>query len=136
MSTNLTQALESIKSEIRINSEGIGFVSIRGAARLAGVKHNTLTEHFSSGRILGSKLTETLTNKGFNVGVFGTQGIPDMALACILEYYAFDAGKRCTETAEMSFRAFAAIGIRSWIQRSMGYEKISDYEMLKERIDL
>ena len=121
MSITLAQTLESLKSEITVNENGIGYVSIRGVARLAGVKHSTLIESFSSGRISVSKLQQSLIDKGFNVVAFSETGIPDKALACILEYYTFDAGKRCTEIAELSYRAFATIGIRYWLQKSVGY---------------
>jgi hypothetical protein len=121
MSTNLAQVLESLKSEIKVDYNGRGFVSIRGAARLADVSHVALLKAFSSGNNSESKLAQSLTNKGFNLVTFQSKGIPDKALACILEYYTFDAGKRCTELAELSYRTFATIGVRSWLQKSVGY---------------
>ena len=121
MSITLAQTLESLKSEIKVDFNGRGFVSIRGAARLAGLDHSTLVKAFSSGGNSESKLAQSLIKKGFTLGTFQSQGIPDKALACILEYYTFDAGKRCTETAELSYRAFAAIGVRSWLHKSVGY---------------
>lgn len=52
---------------------------------------------------------------------FSEEGIPDTAFAVICEYYAFEAGKRCTEQAKLVYRAFATIGIRTWIQRELGW---------------
>jgi hypothetical protein len=121
MSTNLAQVLESLKNEIKVDSNGRGFVTIRGAARLAGVNNMALTRAFSPDDFLTSKLAQSLTNKGFSVETFSSQGIPDKALACILEYYTFDAGKRCTEIAELTYRTFATIGVRSWLHKSVGY---------------
>ena len=121
MSSNLAQVLGSLKSEIKIDSNGRGFVTVSVAARLCGVSQQTLQEAFSSHRILNSKLAQSLINKGFDPTAFNKNGLPDTALACILEYYTFDAGKRCTETAELAFRAFLAIGVRTWLQKSVGY---------------
>ncbi|NEO59242.1 MAG: hypothetical protein F6J98_02080 [Moorea sp. SIO4G2] len=47
-------------------------------------------------------------------------GIPDGALALIIEYYAFDAKKQ-TKQALIVYRAFAATGIRLMIQEVCGY---------------
>ena len=135
MSISLTQTLESIKTEISVNENGIGYVSIRGAARLAGLDHSTLVKAFSNGGNSESKLAQSLINKGFYPVEFKSQGIPDLALTRILEYYTFDAGKRCTELAELSYRTFAAIGVRSWLQKSIGYvelqEEVTDNARIK-----
>jgi len=60
--------------------EAIAF-SIRGAARLLGINDKSL-----SAENLAPKLSQTLTEKGFQVRSFGSQGIPDTAFALIAEY--------------------------------------------------
>lgn len=69
------------------------------------------------------KLVETLTAKGF-LGVDRnlSNGIPDVAVQCIIEYYALDAQVK-SEVALVLFRAFAAVGVRAWFQDVVGYEK-------------
>lgn len=71
-------------------------------------------------------MAQSLLEKGFQVTGYAKNGIPDIDLACILEYYAFDAGRYCTETARLVYRAFAAIGIRQWIRDTVGFR--TDYE--------
>jgi hypothetical protein len=124
MSISLAEIQESIKSEIKVNSEGKGFITIRGAARLAGVKHTTLLQHFSSGREKASKLSAFLTHYGFDSGrqeSFSKGSIPDLALGLLLNYYAMYADNNCTSEAKMAVMSFTAIGVRSWLQKSVGY---------------
>ena len=115
----MTTALETIKSELRVDSNGIGYCSIRGAARLAGVTYQTLSRGVS---VSSYKLRQKLTAQGFEVAAFATNGIPDTALAVVLEYYAFDAGVYVTEQSKLMYKALAAVGIRELIQRTVGWE--------------
>jgi hypothetical protein len=121
--TSLANIIESIKSEIKVDSQGRGFASIRATARLAGVDFGTLATHLKCGEN-PSKLYTLLVQKGFQelegVGLF-ENGIPDIAIAAILEYYALHAGKRCTEQARLVLSTFAAVGIRAWVQDVTGY---------------
>jgi len=75
--------LASIKSDLKVDSNGIGYCSIRGAAKLAGVTQQTLSEAFSSDRKAESKLSQKLMEHGFDGGRFSEVGIPDTALAII-----------------------------------------------------
>lgn len=69
------------------------------------------------------KLVETLTSKGFMVVDRDlSNGIPDVAAQCIIEYYALDAQVK-SEVALTLFRAFAAVGVRAWFQDVAGYQK-------------
>jgi len=69
--TNIVASIEDIKKEIKIDSQGRGYASIRGTARLAGVDESTLREHFSSAGFSTSNLCKTLINHGFDpAGVF------------------------------------------------------------------
>ena len=127
--------LASIKSDLKVDSNGIGYCSIRGAAKLAGVVHSTLIEAFSSGRKTESKLSQKLIEHGFDGGRFSEVGIPDTALAIILEYYAFDAGARVTEEAKRMYKALANVGLRVMIQNVCGWSPIAKEsdEMLMAR---
>lgn len=82
-----------------------------------------------------------LINVGFKGGDFPNflqLGIPDKALAIIIEYYTFEAEENCTELAKAAYRSFAAIGIRTWVQSELGYQKqpVRIYSELAESLDL
>ena len=53
-------------------------------------------------------------------------GIPDIALALILEYYAYETQERYrTQQAKLCCRAFNSIGIRVWVHNVIGWQKDS-----------
>ncbi|MEA5537058.1 hypothetical protein [Crocosphaera sp. XPORK-15E] len=110
---------DEILSEFTVNPDGSTTTSIRGAARLAGVTPSSLSEGV---RKIDSKLTQSLINNGIDPVRFSTQGINEIALASILEYYAWEAGARCTEQARLIYRAFASVGIRAWLQKQLNYQ--------------
>ena len=117
---------ENIQSELRVDPvTGIGYCSIRGAARIAGVDQNGLARNFRGEDLEPSKLAESLMDKGFkgeDLALFAQTGIPDLALAGILEYYAIDAGRYCNPTARAAYKTFASIGIRTVIQNVCKHE--------------
>ena len=84
---------------------------------------------------MAKKLAEMLTELGFELGDREFEnGIPDIAVACIIKYYALYA-QRTTENAKILLDAFSAVGIRTWFQEMVGYEKpkpISKLEGYKE----
>ena len=119
---------ENIQKELRIDATtGVGYCSIRGAATIAGVDQSSLSHTLKTGEGLEpSKLAESLMEKGFEGEVlaeFSKTGIPDLALAGILEYYAIDAGRYCNPTARAAYKSFAAIGIRTVIQNVCKHEE-------------
>ena len=112
---------ENIQKELRIDAvTGVGYCSIRGAATIAGVDQESVRKALKTGADLEpSKLAESLVEKGFkgaDLTAFVQTGIPDLALAGILEYYAMYAGRYCNPTARAAYSSFAAIGIRTVIQ--------------------
>lgn len=126
--TQIEQVVKQIKSEFRLDNEGKAFVSIRGAARLADISPSGLSDSLKSGvQQKATKMAEYLAARGFD-GVQQNQwaemGIPDLALAAILSYYAHEAQERYrTQQAKLCCYAFESIGIRSWVQDSLGWEK-------------
>jgi hypothetical protein len=122
--------IKQIQQEYRIADDGSVTVSIRGAARLCGVTEQALSKQFSTGsegdNLKISKLVEMLMQYGFegdNLKQFASFGIPDTALAIVIQYYAMFAGRYCTEQAKLALAAFAAIGIRTWIQTEAGWSQ-------------
>lgn len=117
----LVHLSDDIKSEFSVNEKGEASITLRGCSRLINVAHQALSNHFG-GNFSSSKLAKNLTEKGFEGGNFFENGISDTAFVFICEYYAFDAGKRCTKEAKNLYRAFAAIGFRTWVQKELGWE--------------
>lgn len=140
----LEQAIASIKAEIKTNDKGVSVVSISGAARLAGVTQHTLSGHFTDIGYKPSKLAQTLIDNGFDthrLNEFGKDGIPDIALGIILTYYGYQASRYCTKLAQQCCLAFMAIGIRTWLQQSTGWEspehvKARELQIANEAITL
>ncbi|MGL5926328.1 hypothetical protein [Chroococcidiopsis sp.] len=138
MDFNLTAIEFQIASEVRVNSEGKAIFSLRSAAMLAGVSHMALSQAFSSGKLEPNKLAQFLMQQGFEGGKlkdWAINGIPDLAVGSIIEYYAFEAGRYNTETARLVFRAFARIGIRTYAHKLTGYDKVeSSYEVSLQQL--
>lgn len=114
---------DDIKQEFSVNEKGEVSTTIRGCARLINIDESGLRKNFVSGCGENpSKMAALLISKGFQVRTFSENGIPDTAFVFICEYYAFDAGKRCTQEAKNLYRAFAAIGFRTWVQKELDWE--------------
>ena len=124
MSHENLSTFDQIKKELRIDSAtGVGYCSIRGAARIGGIDESSLRESFQSAGLAPSKLAQRLTAQGFEgagLAQFSESGIPDIALAIVLEYYAFHAGRYCNGQARAAYLSFGAIGIRTVIQKACG----------------
>jgi hypothetical protein len=123
----VAQIIDQIKQEITVDSNGQGKASLRATARLAGVDaaglFRSLKTAVDNSR---SKMVEKLIRKGFEgVDILGwsQSGIPDVAVAAILHYYGYEAGKRCSEQATLACEAFESIGVRAWMQDIMGWTK-------------
>ena len=123
----VAQIIEQIKQEITVDSNGQGKASIRATARLADVNDAGLLRSLKTAADnSGSKLVEKFIRKGFegaDILGWSQSGIPDLAVAAILHYYGFEAGKRCTQQARLACEAFESIGVRAWMQDIMGWTK-------------
>lgn len=123
-SGSLALVLEQVKQEIQIDAEGKGKASIRAVARLVDVEHSSILRMLDSGVLNPTKLAEVLAEQGFEGGVLSTwktNGIPDIAIATIAHYYAYEAGRYCTSQAKLVCKAFTAIGVRAWMQQVAGW---------------
>lgn len=132
----IEQVSEQIKKEIRVDEQGRGFISIRGAARLADVDHAVLVRAFQGGDQKPSQLARFLIQNGFEGGAqkgWNQSGIPDLALTLILEYYGYEAQERYRrEQAKAAYRAFSSMGIRVWMRQTVGWSE--QREPVLERI--
>ena len=97
--TELITLSEDLKNEIKVDSEGKGYVSIRGASRLLGMASQTLDRSFAASPE-ASFLAKKLTEQGFDVPAFSVNGIPDLALPVIADYYAFES-KQASEEQDL-----------------------------------
>ena len=117
---------DQIKNEIKINDDGKGTASIRGTARLAGVDDESVRKAVNSAASSPSKLSITLIEQGFSAAdqiLWKVEGIPDLAVAAIVHYYAYEAGRYCNDQAKLICKAFNAIGVRAWMQKLTGWVK-------------
>ncbi|WP_193200224.1 KilA-N domain-containing protein [Nostoc sp. MG11] len=122
----ITQILEQIREEIEVDASGKGKASIRATARLADVQDSSIRRAFEGAALEPSLLAQSLIQQGFDSAAlqsWSQEGIPDLAVATILEYYAYDAGRYCKKQARLVCKAFIAIGIRVWMQTIKGWDK-------------
>lgn len=125
--SQIEQVVKQIQSEFRIDGEGRITVSLRGAARLADIEQSSLSRAFDTDAQRLSQLCQFLVEQGVQADApkqWLTERIPDTALALILEYYAYECQERYrSQQAKRCCRAFNSIGIRSWVQTSLGWQK-------------
>lgn len=117
---NLSLLPDDIRSEFSVNDQGQAFASRRAIARLADVSHvsiGNLLEKITVNLDLPESL-ESIGGQEFE----GVNLIPDTVVSRIVEYYAFDAKRYCTEQAKRVYKAFGAIGFRSWVQNELGWQ--------------
>jgi hypothetical protein len=121
---NLELVKEQIKSEIKVDETGKGTASIRATARLCDVSHTTLNKAFDGGNLNPGKLAGMLIQQGFNPETFLESGVPDLAVAVVVKYYAYSeySGARCTEQARLVDLAFSGVGARSWMREIAGWQ--------------
>ncbi|MGF1938803.1 MAG: hypothetical protein RM347_031335 [Nostoc sp. ChiQUE02] len=122
----IVEIIEQIKQEIEVDTNGQAKASLRATARLAGVSDKAIGKALESANLEPSKLAQMLMQQSFdaaNLTDWRTSGIPDTAIAIILEYYAYEAGRYCTKQARLVCRSFNTIGIRAWIQDKLGWTK-------------
>lgn len=102
---------------MRVDGRSHGWQAI---ARLAGVSHvsiGNLLDKIAVNLDLPESI-EILRGQDFE----GVNLIPDTVASRIIEYYAFDAKRYCTEQAKRVYKAFGAIGFRSWVQTELGWQ--------------
>jgi hypothetical protein len=132
--SQIEQVVKQIQSEFRLDAEGKALVSIRGAARLASVDESSIRSSLHSAGQKPSKMAEFLMRqalKGADLASWTENGIPDIGLALILEYFAYETQPRYrTEQSRLCCRAFSAIGIRAWIHESIGWKKPESQKLI------
>ncbi|MCU0552044.1 MAG: hypothetical protein MUC48_22125 [Leptolyngbya sp. Prado105] len=112
-----SESTESIVSELTVDADGVGRCTIRGAARIVGIDQSSLTQSLKSAEGLKpTNLVEMLIDQGFSgegISRFTRDGIPDRALSIIIQYYALDAGRYCTEQAKDAYKRWRSSSLKA-----------------------
>lgn len=120
-----------IESEIRVDLHGKGTASIAGTARLSGVTPQNLSRAYNNPT---SKLFKFLASKGFDPTTFAETGVPDIAVALTVLYYAYKAGERCTKQAQVANEVFTSVGVRVWMQQVTGWQDPATRRLTTEEV--
>jgi hypothetical protein len=122
--------------EMGVLNEGTPFLTGRGLANLCGIAPSTMNEWGElapkeGDRLRAGKMAELLSAQGFMgdrlfIKVpFGDQpevnAYPDSVCMGFLEYYAFEAGRYCTQEAKDNYRILARQKLREFIYEKTGY---------------
>lgn len=111
--------LADCRKEFRVNASGAVVASMRGVARICDVDDKSIRYNLGAEQ-KPTKLAQMLKDKGFEPAELAKNGFPDTAVAIVVEYYAFEAGRYCTERAKSFYRMFASIGIRVFLKEWLG----------------
>jgi hypothetical protein len=113
---------EEYRSEFSVDSEGKVGIGRRALARIINVKHSTIIRWLKSDQ--GWCAADELGISKVHLEGISSRSlaIPDILASRIIEHYAFDAGRNCKEQAIKVYRAFAAIGIRTFFQQQLGWQ--------------
>jgi hypothetical protein len=108
---------DNIKKEFKVNEKGESFCSRRAIARMTGKRLYTIQNllQLTADQKQPHKMFETFSGISFE----GDQFIPDTLASLIIQYYAFKG----SETAQNYLSAFVAIGLRTAIQQTTGWNK-------------
>lgn len=118
LNSQMIEVLQGIRSEITVDKDGKASITRNGLCVLLGISRSNFNVQQMS-----KKLIEMLAELGFgDVQRMFENGVPDIAVECIISYYAMDA-QRISEKAKVLYRAFAAVGVRTWFHDVVGYEK-------------
>jgi hypothetical protein len=118
MATSNLTIFESIAKELRCDEEGKGFCSLRGLARMCGVK--SIGTWGKGDLFLTREIDAYLVEGGFEVSSRDTsKGIPDIIAAEVIGFYAEE---KQSQTAKKYSRAFRSYGLRKAIQDAVGYK--------------
>ena len=130
------KTIEADGIQMGVLEDGTPFLTGRGLAIVCGVAPKTVNDWGKESpkigvTLKGSKMAELLISQGFE-GVYLYQKIlfkgqevnayPDSVCMAFMEYYAFEAGRYCTESAKTNYRVLARKTLREFIYRTVGYD--------------
>lgn len=106
--------------EIRVSDDGIGYLSRRAIARLAGVDPKAVRYQLDLIEGGENNLSEPLqpyTGQSFEGGE-----ISDDVAVALIEHFAYEA-KQTSQIAKRHFRQLAGIKMREWCKQITGWQK-------------
>lgn len=118
---------------------GTPFLTGRTLAKMCGVSPSSINDWGEDvpekgDRLKGGKMADLLAAQGFEgVRLFDKipfedqseiNAYPDVVCMAFLEYYAFEAGRNCTEEAKTNYRVLARKSLQEFIYRSVGYDPL------------
>lgn len=106
---------DSIRKEFSVNDKGESSCSRRAIARMSGKHLRTIQDLLRN--IADGKLPHKMFEPFKGVSFKGDEFIPDTLASLIIQYYAFKG----SETAQDYMSAFATIGLRTAIQKTLGW---------------
>lgn len=135
---------KDIRKEFSVDSSGITYVSKKGLGRLCGVDSkrwfrkdslylfNKKLDNYIfvklnlKGGETKAELLRTLVKQGIvEGGETKPYKIMDILADVVIKYYAYKAGSDCTTQAELVQDVMSAVGFRSLIQDTLGWNKAS-----------
>ncbi|MBC1220961.1 hypothetical protein GNF10_25400 [Nostoc sp. UCD121] len=102
----IAEIIEQISQEIEVDANGQAKASVRATARLAGVTGGAVLKTLNTINQEPSKLAQKIQLRGLNIELWRSNGIPDEGVYLIVEYYAFEAGRYCTQKARQAIAHF------------------------------
>ena len=122
--------------EMGVLEDGTPFLTGRGLVKVTGIAAGTLDGWGEfvperGARLRAGKMAELLAAQGFEGARFfekapfkgqEVNAYPDSVCMAFLEYYAFEAGERCTPEALTNYRVLARSSLREFIYRQTGYD--------------
>lgn len=122
--------------EMGVIEDGTPFLTGRGLANVCGISAGTLSDWgeivpVTGDRFRAGKMAKLLMEHGFEGDRFFEKLIyngqeanahPDPVCMAFLEYYAFEAGERCTEEAKNNYRILARKSLQQYIYLHTGYK--------------
>ncbi|MBF2089425.1 MAG: hypothetical protein IGR80_04025 [Synechococcales cyanobacterium K44_A2020_017] len=124
--------------EMGVLNDGTPFLTERGLARACGVSRSSIINQAKNYELYKKdeakttpKIAEMLAKCGFEgAALFAriqyqgneVNAYPDMVCATLFEYYAYEAGKHCTEEAQASCRILIRNSLKEFIYKATGYD--------------
>lgn len=123
--------------EMGVLDNGTPFLTLRGLANVCGIDHAPLLRLANNwgdevAKPRGQKILALLHSQGHpgdflyfrTLGKNGEQinAFPDDVCMAILEYYAFEAERYCTDSARRHYRLLARKSFRDFIYKQCGYD--------------
>jgi len=106
--------LELLAAEFSVDEKGVGYISGRALARLAGIHHSTLQQP-------AGKLIQYIEGQGV-IWRVDEKEYDDRLATTILTYYALESKTKSVQAAR-SLAKFATVGLRVMIQKIVGWEQ-------------